>query len=140
VAATSPIESDPVRVVIADDQVHFRTGLRLALESSMRRVEVVGEAGSGAEAVALVQELRPDVALLDIRMPGGDGLTAAEAILAVDPGTRILMLTVSDDPDDLLRANEAGVAGYLLKERSLQDVLAAVLSVAAGSTWPVPVS
>lgn len=126
-----------LRVVIADDQEHFRHGLRVALEGSYHHIEVVGEAATGREAVELVTDLRPDVALLDLRMPGGDGISAAEAIQATAPGTHVLMLTVSDDPADITRAAAAGAAGYLLKERSLQDVLDAVLSVASGRSWPL---
>ena len=129
-----------LRVVIADDQEHFRRGLRLALESAHRGIDVVGEAENGREAVELVTDLRPDVALLDLRMPDGDGISAAEAIHVTSPGTHVLLLTVSDDPDDIARAHAAGASGYLLKERSLQDVLDAVLSVAAGLSWPLVTS
>jgi DNA-binding NarL/FixJ family response regulator len=129
---------DGLRVVIADDQLHFRRGLRAALESSGHGIEVVGEAADGREAVALALEHRPDVVLLDIRMPGGvDGLQAAEVILTMVPDVRVLMLTISDDPADVEGAVAAGASGYLLKERSLQDVVAAVSSVAAGARWPV---
>jgi len=126
----------PVRVLIADDQAHFREGLHFVLEQA-GRITVVGEAVDGDEAVALARSLRPDVVLLDLRMPGTDGLAAAQAIAADVPGVRVLMLTVSDSPEDIRLAAKAGAAGYLLKERSNEEVVDAVLSLAAGRPWPL---
>jgi DNA-binding NarL/FixJ family response regulator len=127
----------PVRVLIADDQAHFRQGLRLVLEEARGRVTVVGEATSGDEAIEQARVLLPDVALLDVRMPGTDGIRAAQEIAAVVPGIRILMLTVSDSPEDVALAAKAGAAGYLLKERSIEEVIDAVLSLAEGHPWPL---
>jgi DNA-binding NarL/FixJ family response regulator len=128
-----------VRVLIADDQVHFRRGLRIVLESSPTPIAVVAEAQNGDEAIALALRLRPDVVLLDVRMPGSSGLQAAQALSALVPSTKVLMLTVSDSPEDVALATKAGAAGYLLKERSLQDVTDAVLALAHGEQWPLAV-
>ncbi len=125
-----------VTVVIADDSTHFRRGLHNALQASGAPIDVIGEAGDGREAVALVRDLQPDVILLDVRMPGGDGLSAAREIRAASPSTRVLMLTVSDSTDDIVRAARAGAAGYILKERSLEEVADAVLALARGQAWP----
>jgi two-component system nitrate/nitrite response regulator NarL len=127
----------PVRVLIADDQVHFRMGLRFVLEDSGGRIEVVGEAGDGDEAIEQARLLHPDVALLDVRMPGTGGIRAAQAISAWVPNVRILMLTVSDSAEDVALAANAGAAGYLLKERSNDEVIEAVLSIAEGHSWPL---
>jgi DNA-binding NarL/FixJ family response regulator len=127
----------PVRILIADDQLHFRRGLRTVLESADTPITVVAEAENGDDAIAEARRTRPDVALLDVRMPGSNGLGAARAIRALVPSTRILMLTVSDDPDDVAQATKAGAWGYLLKERSLEEVTAAVLALAHGDHWPI---
>lgn len=127
----------PVRVLIADDQAHFREGLRFVLEQAQGRISVVGEAANGDDAVALARSLRPDVAVLDVRMPGTDGLGAAQAIAVEVPGVRVLMLTVSDSPEDIRLAAKSGAAGYLLKERSNDEVIDAVLSLAEGQPWPL---
>ena len=127
----------PVRVLIADDQAHFREGLRFVLEESQRPITVVGEATNGDEAIEQARLLHPDVALLDVRMPGTDGIRAAQTITALVPGVRILMLTVSDSPEDIALAAKVGAAGYLLKERSNEEVIDAVLSLAEGQAWPM---
>jgi DNA-binding NarL/FixJ family response regulator len=129
--------SAPVRVVIADDSAYFRAGLRIALETSEHAIEVLGEAETGREAAELVERTRPDVALLDVRMPDGSGIEAAQVISVMAPATRVLMLTISDDGRDVAEAKLAGAVGYLLKDRSLHDVVDAVLSLAGGSTWPL---
>jgi DNA-binding NarL/FixJ family response regulator len=127
---------DWVRLLIVDDQVHFRRGLRSALDSSGRTITVVGEAASGSEAIDRARELRPDVVLMDLRMPGGvDGITASRAIKAFVPGVRVLMLTISDRPEDIALASVAA-DGYLLKDRSLRDIADAVLAVQRGEAWP----
>jgi DNA-binding NarL/FixJ family response regulator len=126
-----------VRVLIADDQTHFREGLRFVLGDSGGRIEVVGEAADGDAAIEQAQRLHPDVALLDVRMPGTDGLRAARAIRESVPSVRILMLTMSDDPDDIALATKAGAAGYLLKERTNEELIDAVLSLADGQPWPL---
>ncbi|MGW5411902.1 response regulator [Actinomadura geliboluensis] len=116
-----------LRVMIVDDHPIVREGLRgmLAAEPD---IEVAGEAASGDEAVALVPRVRPDVVLMDLRMPSGDGVSAIERL----PGHRILVLTTFQDDADIVRAIEAGAAGYLLKDASRADLAAAVRDVAAG--------
>jgi two-component system NarL family response regulator len=137
-ASVGSTETDvPVRILIADDQLHFRRGLRAVLESSPSPITVVAEASDGDEAIAEARRTNPDVALIDVRMPKSNGLGAARAIRALVPDTRILMLTVSDDPDDVAQATKAGAWGYLLKERSLEEVTAAVLALAHGDHWPI---
>ena len=126
-----------IRIVIADDEPHFRRGLSYALEASPAHVQVVGEAADGEEAIETVRREQPDVVILDVHMPVTDGIAAARAITAFVPEARILMLTVSDSPEDVALASRAGAAGYLLKERSLEDVAEAVMSLAEGRTWPM---
>jgi DNA-binding NarL/FixJ family response regulator len=130
----------PVRIVLADDQGAFRRGLHVALEEAGASIEVVAEADSGEAAVDAVSQWHPDVVVLDVRMPGVGGITAARAISAVAPDVHILMLTISDDPADVAAAMEAGATGYLLKERSLEDIADAVLALAEGKTWPAAIA
>ena len=127
----------PTRVLIADDQAHFRRGLRAAIDTAGGGVTVVGEATGGDEAITLARSLQPDVVLLDVRMPGTSGIRAAQAIRVFCPDARILMLTISDDPDDIAFALRAGADGYMLKERTLHDVVEAIRSLASGGAWPV---
>lgn len=129
--------SDLVRVLIADDQALFRRGLRAVL-SEEPGVEVVAEAADGEEAVAKVEELAPDVVLMDIRMPKLDGIEASRRIQGVAPTTRILMITVSDEEDDLFEAVKAGASGYLLKEISVSEVAEAVRAVVRGESLISP--
>jgi len=127
-----------IRIVLADDHPVVREGLRgmLAAEPGL---EVVGEAGSGSEAVALVRRLRPDVVLMDLRMPGGDGVEAITQIRASgDSGARIIVLTTYDTDADILRAVEAGAAGYLLKDSPRADLLRAIRAAARGETVLAP--
>jgi DNA-binding NarL/FixJ family response regulator len=119
-----------IRVVVADDHPIFREGLVRTLAESPG-FEVVGEAGSADEAVALAETSRPELALLDISMPGG-GIAAAAAIAARCPGTRIAMLTVSEDDHDVLAAMQAGAIGYVLKGVSASGLIAILREVAAG--------
>ncbi|TDD76143.1 response regulator transcription factor [Actinomadura darangshiensis] len=116
-----------LRVMIVDDHPIVREGLRgmLAAEAD---IEVAAEAASGDEAVAVVPGVCPDVILMDLRMPSGDGVSAIERL----PGHRILVLTTFQDDADIVRAIEAGAAGYLLKDASRADLAAAVRDVAAG--------
>ncbi|GAB3479370.1 response regulator transcription factor [Nocardiopsis coralliicola] len=122
-----------IRVVLADDHPIVREGIRgmLAAEGG---IEVVGEAGSGDEALAVVRARRPDVVLMDLRMPGGDGVQTTERVLAEAPGCRVLILTTYDTDADILRAVEAGATGYLLKDAPLADLSAAVRAAARGET------
>lgn len=124
-----------IRTVIVDDQDHFRHGLRTALEQADVDIEVVGEATTGEEGVELIKRLRPAVAIIDVRMPGAGGISAARAVAAAAPQTHVLMLTVSDEVDDIAQAVGVG-AGYLLKDRSLEDIAEAVIALAGGQQWP----
>jgi len=128
---------DPVRVLIADDQALFRRGL-FAVLSSEQGIEVVAEAEDGEEALAKAVELVPDVVLLDVRMPRMDGIEAARRIKEAVPSTKLLMLTVSDEEDDLYDAIKAGANGYLLKEVSVEEVAGAIHAVARGQSLISP--
>jgi DNA-binding NarL/FixJ family response regulator len=126
-----------INVLLVDDHPVVREGLRgiIAAEDDLT---VVGEAASGEEAVAAATSLQPDVILMDLRMPDVDGVMATERILAVLPGTRILVVTTYETDADILRAVEAGAAGYLLKDASRADLADAVRDAAAGKTVLAP--
>jgi DNA-binding NarL/FixJ family response regulator len=126
-----------IRVLLADDHPVVREGLRgmLAAEPG---IDVVGEAGSGDEAVAVTRRLRPDVILMDLRMPHGDGVSAIERIAAHRPGTRIVVLTTYDADADILRAVEAGATGYLLKDTPRAQLIGAIRAAARGETVLAP--
>ncbi|WP_037603416.1 response regulator [Streptacidiphilus rugosus] len=124
------------RVVIADDQELIRTGFRLILTS--RGIDVVGEASDGVEAVALARRLRPDVVLMDIRMPNLDGLEAARQVLAADPSCRVLMLTTFDLDRYVYAALAAGASGFLLKDVTADHLAAAVRLVDTGDALLAP--
>jgi DNA-binding NarL/FixJ family response regulator len=126
-----------VRVLLVDDHPVVRVGLRGMLAAAPD-IEVVGEAGSGNEAVVLAGTLAPDVVLMDLRMPEVDGVTATERIRAVRPETRVVVLTTYDTDTDILRAIEAGAAGYLLKDASLDTLADAVRAAARGETVLAP--
>lgn len=126
-----------VRLIIVDDHPVVRAGLRAMLLTDPA-LDVVGEAASGAEALAMVNKLRPQVVLMDLQMPGMDGATATGRIVAEQPDVRVLVLTTYDRDSDILRAVEAGAAGYLLKDTP-RDVLAAAIQAAArGETVLAP--
>jgi DNA-binding NarL/FixJ family response regulator len=122
-----------IRVLVVDDQHLARAGLRM-LCGTTTDIEVVGEAGNGAVAQRLVDQTRPDVVLMDLRMPGVDGIAATARILAARPATRILVLTTFDDDDHLYPALAAGAHGFLAKDAAPEDVLAAIRRVAAGDS------
>lgn len=127
-----------IRVVLVDDQPLIRTGLRVLIADAPD-LEVVGEAGNGAEAVELVTRLCPDVAVMDIRMPGMDGIEATRRILA-DPElpTHVLVLTTFDDDDYVYGALRAGASGFLVKDLALETILDGVRVVAAGDALLAP--
>lgn len=129
--------SEPIRVLIADDHERFRRGLKMVLAAE-DGMQVVAEAADGAEAIARVEEEAPDVVLMDVRMPNVNGIEATRAIREMFPSTRIIMLTVSDEEDDLFDAVKAGANGYLLKEVSIEEVADAVRSVAQGQSLISP--
>jgi DNA-binding NarL/FixJ family response regulator len=129
---------DRLAVVIADDQALVRAGFRMILETD-DRIRVVGEAADGEEAVTVVRRLRPDVVLMDIRMPVLDGLEATRRILAGGaPGPRVIMLTTFDLDEYVYAAITAGASGFLLKDISPEQLLAAVRLVAAGDALLAP--
>jgi DNA-binding NarL/FixJ family response regulator len=120
-----------IRVVLVDDQAMVRTGLRMVLAAEPD-IDVVGEAADGAAGVRVVTEQEPDVVLLDVRMPGMDGLEAARRILAAGLPTRVVVLTTFDEDEYVTAALRAGVSGFLLKVAPPEDLVAAVRTVAAG--------
>jgi len=122
-----------IRVVLVDDQALFRAGIRM-LVASQPDLEVVGEAGNGREALAVVAATRPDVVLMDIRMPVMDGLTATAEILSRPEPPRIVMLTTFDLDEAAARAIRQGASGFLLKDADPEFLLAAIRTVHAGSS------
>lgn len=130
-------ERHAIRVLLADDQALFRRGINAVLNGE-RDIEVVAEAEDGATAIEQSAELAPDVVLMDVRMPGVGGIEAARAIKSASPATAILMLTMSDEEDDLYDAVKAGASGYLLKEVSVATVAGALRSVTQGESFISP--
>jgi DNA-binding NarL/FixJ family response regulator len=128
--------TDAIRVAVADDHPMFRAGVVGSLRE-VPGIEVVGEAGDAASALALARTELPDVIILDIAMPGG-GLTAAREIAAACPATRIVMLTVSEDEDDLLAAVKSGASGYVLKGAGAGELVSVIRSVSAGEVYVAP--
>jgi DNA-binding NarL/FixJ family response regulator len=122
---------EQITILIADDHPLFRKGLR-ALLATMPQVRVVGEASNGADAVRLAAELHPDVVLMDLQMPGGDGLSAVRAIVAAQPATRVLVVTMFQDDDSIFAAMRAGARGYVLKDMDDDDITRAILAVGRG--------
>src|SRR5438445_163762 len=129
----APVSERRGRIIIADDHELARLGLRTMLEPEPD-LEVIGEAATGREAVALSSQLQPDLVLMDIRMPDLDGLMATRAIKQKLPRTSILVVTLSEDPDYLLEALRVGAAGYVLKDASRRDVVTAVRQVLSGES------
>jgi DNA-binding NarL/FixJ family response regulator len=126
-----------ITILLVDDHPVVRHGLYGMLDAEPD-LTVVGEASSGDEGVALAVELRPDVVLMDLRMPGGDGVSATARITAAAPGVRVLVLTTYESDRDILRAIEAGAGGYLLKDASPQELADAVRAAARGETVLAP--
>lgn len=126
-----------VRVVIADDHPVVRDGLRALLDAESD-IEVVGEAADGDDAVLLADRERPDLVLVDLRMPRTDGVAATARIRERHPATHVLVLTTYDTDADILRAVEAGATGYLLKDAAREDLLRAVRGAARGETVLAP--
>ncbi|MFH9065679.1 response regulator [Streptomyces coeruleorubidus] len=126
-----------VRVVLADDQPLVRSGLRV-LMADHTDLEVIGEAATGAEAVQLVSDTSPDVVVMDIRMPGMDGIEATRLITAGPATTRVLVLTTFDEDDYVYGALRAGASGFVVKDMALDDILAAIRVVAAGDALIAP--
>jgi DNA-binding NarL/FixJ family response regulator len=126
-----------LRVVLADDHEVVRAGLR-ALVDDCIGIQVVGEAGNGQEAIARARELKPDVLVLDLSMPGMDGATAAERIRRECPEVKVIALTAHDDRAHLTRLLQAGAAGYVLKRGATDELVRAIRTVAAGGTYVDP--
>ena len=128
--------TDAIRVAVADDHPMFRAGVVMSLREE-DGIEVVGEAEDAASALAMARSELPHVMVLDINMPGG-GLEAAQWIATVCPATRIVMLTVSEDEDDLLAAVKAGASGYVLKGAGGSELARVIRSVHAGEVYVAP--
>ncbi|MCD0451209.1 response regulator transcription factor [Actinocorallia sp. API 0066] len=129
--------TDPIRVLIVDDHALFRRGLEMVL-SGEAGIDVVGEGGDGLEAVDRARDLLPDVILMDIRMPRRGGIEACAAIKEAVPSAKIVMLTISDEEEDLFEALKAGATGYLLKEIAIDEVPQAVRAVHGGQSLISP--
>ncbi|MER5347166.1 response regulator transcription factor [Streptomyces mirabilis] len=127
----------PIRVVLADDQQLIRTALRMVI-ADIEDVEVVGEAADGEEAVTRTEELRPDVVVMDIRMPGVDGIEATRRITTGAGESRIVVLTTFDDDDYVYGALRAGASGFLVKDMAMDDIIGAIRVVAAGDALIAP--
>jgi DNA-binding NarL/FixJ family response regulator len=131
-----PLALDALRVLLVDDHDLFRTGLRNLLEE--QGVQIIGEAGAGAEALKLTRELAPDVIVMDLNMPGMSGVEATRHITAVAPLTRVLVLTISDQDGDVMDAILAGACGYLLKDASIQELMRGIQAAALGESLISP--
>lgn len=129
--------SDTIRVILADDHLVVRAGLK-ALLAANRDIEVVGEAANGREAIALVERLKPDVAVLDLDMPVMDGVAATKELVKRQTSTRVLILTMHSEDEYLVAMLEAGAAGYLVKNAADRELADAVRAVAAGDSYVQP--
>jgi DNA-binding NarL/FixJ family response regulator len=127
-----------IRVLVADDHPIVRSGI-VGLIGAADDIDVVGEAVDGADAVHLAEQLRPDIVLMDLRMPRLDGAAATAAILAANPAVRVLILTTYETDDQILGAIAAGASGYLLKAAPQAEIIEGVRSVAGGQTVLAPV-
>ncbi|MER6361723.1 response regulator transcription factor [Kitasatospora sp. NPDC001527] len=127
----------PVRVLLADDQPLVRAALEMVITEAPD-LEVVGEAATGAEAVRLVGELRPDVVVMDLRMPVLDGIEATRRVTAAPGTARVVVLTTFDEDENVHAALRAGASGFLVKDMALDDILAAIRVVAAGDALIAP--
>jgi len=130
-------EVDEIRVVIADDHPSFARGVGLLLNSMAQEIELVGTAGSAAEVIKLVETSVPDLVLMDIQMPGG-GIEATRRISEEFPAVKVLMLTVSEDDEDIFDAMKAGASGFLPKQVEVDELLAAIRAVHRGQVVVSP--
>jgi DNA-binding NarL/FixJ family response regulator len=126
-----------IHVILADDQPLIRAGLRMLITQTPD-IDVAGEAGTGAEAVQLCRDTGADVVVMDIRMPGLDGIEATQLITAGGTHARVLVLTTFDDDDYVYGALRAGASGFLVKDMALEDILTAIRVVAAGDAMIAP--
>jgi DNA-binding NarL/FixJ family response regulator len=136
VEQTTEPQTDDLRVLLVDDHDLFRTGLRNLLEEE--GVIVAGEAGTGAEALRMVEELAPDVVVMDLNMPGMTGVEAIRQIAGVAPLARVLVLTISDQDADVMDAILAGACGYLLKDSSIGELMQGIRAAAIGESLISP--
>lgn len=127
----------PIRILLVDDQALFREGLRTLL-SVREGIEVVGEASNGAEALQRVKSLRPQVVLMDLRMPVLDGVAATRRIHAEHPASRVIVLTTFDDDEDVFEGLRAGAVGYLLKDAPSEKLVEAIEAAARGESFLQP--
>lgn len=127
----------PIRILIVDDHTLFRSGIKLALQRH-EGLEVVGEAGDGLEGIKRAKQLKPDVVLLDLHMPGIGGLEALRVLVEDVPETQVVMLTVSEDAEDLLETLRAGARGYLLKNIDTEFFLESIQRAARGESVMSP--
>ena len=130
-------KTSPIRILVADDHYIVRMGLT-AMVNIEPDMEIVAEASDGAQAVALFAKFRPDITLLDLRMPVISGIEVAAAIRKQDKNARILMLSALSGDEDIHQALEAGVAGYVLKDATEEKLIPAIRAVAAGQPWIPP--
>lgn len=129
--------TDAIRVLLVDDQELIRVGFRLVLEAEPG-IQVIGEAGDGADAVTQVAARRPDVVLMDVRMPGMDGIAATEEIVRRHPATRVLVLTTFDLDEYAFGAIRAGASGFLLKDAQRHELVAAIRAIHRGDSVLAP--
>jgi DNA-binding NarL/FixJ family response regulator len=125
------VATSAARVLVVDDQTLFRTGLT-SLLSQDARVEVVGQAVDGAEAVKLAAKLKPEVVLMDIKMPNVDGIEATRQIIEAVPGTKVLILTTFETDSQVIQALKAGASGYVLKDSSAAAIVSSIVAVMSG--------
>jgi DNA-binding NarL/FixJ family response regulator len=129
----TPLHAEPIRTMIVDDHALFRRGLEMVLDSEPD-IELVGQASDGTEAVEKAAESLPDVVLMDIRMPRSNGIEACRAMKEAAPSAKIVILTISDEEEDLFEAIRAGASGYLLKDIPLDEVADTVRAVHGGQS------
>jgi DNA-binding NarL/FixJ family response regulator len=129
-------EGDRLRVLLVDDHDLFRTGLRNLLEE--QGVQVVGEAAGGTDALRIVREIAPDVVVMDLNMPGMSGVEATREITSIAPLTRVVVLTISDQDDDVMDAIVAGACGYLVKDSSIEELMRGINAASVGESLISP--
>ena len=134
--STDKLGTDVLRVMLVDDHDLFRTGLRNLLEE--QGVQIVAEASDGAAALTLVTEFAPDVVVMDLNMPGMNGIEATREVVRVAPLTRVVVLTISDQDEDVMDAILAGACGYLLKDSSIQDLMQGIRAASIGEALISP--
>jgi DNA-binding NarL/FixJ family response regulator len=129
--------AERAKILIVDDHPLFRQGLRQLIVSDERFI-LVGEAGNGQEALTFIQQQKPDIAVLDVNLPGLTGLEVAQRVQALRLRTRLIVLTMFKEEDTFNRALDLGVLGFVLKENAVQDILASLVAVAAGQHYLSP--